>query len=94
MPVRPHPAGQPEEEARTVLEQGEEEQNDQRGIESFSREKDRDRQFRPEERAAESLIKDILLTDSKEDGGKPCPDDGACLQRQDKAEAEIDSDED
>jgi hypothetical protein len=94
MPGRPHPAGQPEDEARTVLEQGEEEQDDQRGIESLSHEKDRDRQFRPEERAAESLIKDILLTDSKEDGGKPCPDGGACLQRQDKAEAEIDSDED
>ena len=93
MPVRPHAAAQPEDEARTVLEQGEEEQDDQGSIESFCNEEDRSRELRPEERAADSLVEDIFQTDGKQKGGKHGLAFQFCPKRQNKAEEQIDSDE-
>ena len=70
MPVRPHASAQPEHESEAILAHGKEKQDDQRCIESFCGEKDGNRELRPEERAADSLVEDIFQTDGKQKDGK------------------------
>ena len=85
MPGFSHAPGHPEQKACDILEYGKEEKHDEGGIQRFCDDEYSQGKVGPEEGTSDSFIKDILLTDGQQHGGKASFDERAYLQRQNKA---------